>query len=498
MKMKRRLWVLLLSAALIVTLFPAAAFADDPVPENGEAVETSIPEPVWVVYDGPELRGVVGTDILTNLGTTGISRFVVTFSDGSKKTFEYTEKEYGDESDPYTAGAFLDIDDPVQDPLEATTWVDAEVRQNEDKPFAFEKEWNNNVELQVVVHYSVAGEGADAEYETKTLFTNVDVLCAPDFYPLSVKFVPAEGFTVGCLADGDYLTEDAFYGEGNKFTVSYEGWTEGDPDKGLEEGFEKFTTDYVYAKGTDVSGEEVEGFFVSGNVNKMQFVLDDGAAVDIGFEEEKDVEFTYTEYVDTYDEYVSVPFKVSVKATKYMPSVNYPIFTYTGSTIKPKFKVQDANGKTILATSYYVEHANASKMGWYEATITFNDNFADKDKYVDSISTTYGIGPNAPTLYTPVAGKKRLTVKWKKPTSAQLKNITGFCIEMSTDKLFMGNYKRVWVSKTAVKKGKKVVKGLKKGKKYYVRLFAYKTIKQDGEKYKMESNYSKVKYKKTK
>ena len=92
-----------------------------------------------------------------------------------------------------------------------------------------------------------------------------------------------------------------------------------------------------------------------------------------------------------------------------------------------------------------------------------------------------------------MAGKKKLTVKWKKPSATQLKRIDGYYIELSTDKYFMGNYKRVRVSKSDVRKGKKLVKNLRKGKKYYVRLYAYKTVTQDGEKFKMGSGYSKVK-----
>ena len=54
-----------------------------------------------------------------------------------------------------------------------------------------------------------------------------------------------------------------------------------------------------------------------------------------------------------------------------------------------------------------------------------------------------------------------MTVKWKKPTASQLKNIDGYYIELSTDKNFSGNYKSVKVSKANIKKCKKTIKGLK-------------------------------------
>ena len=492
MKIKRRLWVLLLSAAMIITCLPAAVFAEDQAPDSGNQVagETQVYEPKLVEYEGPPLRGVLGTDKLLNLETEDVSRFIVTFTGDIKKTFTYVKKEYKDESGKFTSGAFIDVDSE-NDPLTATTWLDAEVKQNDKTPVSFKREINDNVELQVVVHYM-----QDGKLKAKTLSAYADVLCAPDAYPTAVEFIPAEGFVVGCTAGFNYLTEEAFYGEGNKFKVSYVGWTVGDPEKGIEEGLEKYTTTYYYAKGVDPDGEEVQGFFVSGNVNRKRFILDEGSYCDLKFGKEAEVKFTYTEYVEDYDEDVSVDFKVPVKANKYTFTADNPIFAYTGKTItvtSKKIKVYDANGKRIPSEAYDVKADKKSKMGWYTATITLNSKFAARDKYIDSINTSYGIGPNAPTILKPVAGKKKLTVKWKKPSATQLKRIDGYYIELSTDKYFMGNYKRVRVSKSDVRKGKKLVKNLRKGKKYYVRLYAYKTVTQDGEKFKMGSGYSKVK-----
>ena len=503
MKKNRRIWALLLSLAMIFTLLPATVFAADQVSDVPK-----IPEPVKVVYSGPDLRGVLDTDTLYNLETPDVNRFIVTYSDGSKKTFIYREKTYKDENsdtgEEYTLGAFIpeNVSDP--DPLEATECLYAEVKQSSGKTYSFKKGWNESVELAVYVQYPIPG-GASEEggIEYKTLSTYVDVLCAADSYPRKVEFIPAEGFIPECTDGYNYLADEIFYGEGNKFIVSYEGWMEGDPGKGIEEGFQDFTTTYVYAKGIDPDGDEVEGFFVNGNVTRKSFAIGEGAVVDIAYNKEAKAKFTYIEYVDAYDKYVEVPFEVTVKATRREPYANYPVLNYTGkpvtvNTLKSKIKVYDANGKVIPASTYDIEAENEVEMGWYDAKIVFNDSLPEKDTYVDSITTFYGIGPAAPAILNPVAGKKSMTVKWKKPTASQLKNIDGFYIELSTDKQFNGNYKRVNVKKDAVKKGKKVIKGLKKGKKYYVRLYAYKTVKQNDEKFKMWSDYSKVKYKKTK
>ena len=105
----------------------------------------------------------------------------------------------------------------------------------------------------------------------------------------------------------------------------------------------------------------------------------------------------------------------------------------------------DLDGNVIPASSYDIEAETKSEMGWYEANIVFNDNFAEKGTYVDSL-----------------------------------------------------NYKLVKVSKANIKECKKTIKGLKSGKKYYVRMFAFRKITQDGDKIKMISADSKIKARKTK
>ena len=504
MKKNRRIWALLLSLAMIFTLLPATVFAADQVSDAPK-----IPEPVKVVYSGPDLRGVLGTDTLYNLETPDVTSFIVSYTGGGQKTFVYREKTYKDENsdtgEEYTLGAFIpeNVSDP--DPLEATECLYAEVKQSSGKTYSFKKGWNESVELAVYVQYPIPG-GASEEggIEYKTLSTYVDVLCAADSYPKKVEFIPAEGFIPECTDGYNYLADEIFYGEGNKFIVSYEGWMEGDPGQGIEEGFQDFTTTYEYAKGLDPEGNEVEGFFVSGNPTRgKSFEIGEGAAVNIAFGKEKKVKFTYIEYVDAYDKYVEVPFEVTVKATRREPIANFPILNYTGkpvtaNTLKSKIKVYDANGKVIPSSAYDIEAEDKTEMGWYEAKIVFNDSLAERGTYVDSITTYYGIGPAAPVILNPVAGKKSLTVKWKKPTASQLKNIDGYYIELSTDKNFSGNYKSVKVSKANIKKCKKTIKGLKKGKKYYIRMYAFKKISQDGDKYNMGSADSKIKYKKTK
>jgi hypothetical protein len=74
----------------------------------------------------------------------------------------------------------------------------------------------------------------------------------------------------------------------------------------------------------------------------------------------------------------------------------------------------------------------------------------------------------------PVAGKKRFTFKWTK-----VKKAKGYEIQYATNKAFTKNAKKVTVK--GAKKTSKTIKGLKKGKTYYVRIRPYAT--KGGKKY---------------
>lgn len=87
----------------------------------------------------------------------------------------------------------------------------------------------------------------------------------------------------------------------------------------------------------------------------------------------------------------------------------------------------------------------------------------------------------------PQAKQKAVVVTWK-----PAKNVTGYEIQVATDKKFKKNKKSVKVNKKKAKK--KTVKNLKKNKKYYVRVRSYKIV--NGKK--VYGKWSKVKAVKTK
>ena len=92
-----------------------------------------------------------------------------------------------------------------------------------------------------------------------------------------------------------------------------------------------------------------------------------------------------------------------------------------------------------------------------------------------------------PTIKKVTKGKKKVTVQWKK-----VSGVSGYEIQVATDKKFKKNKKTVTIKKQ--KTTKTTVKKLKAKKKYFVRVRTYKTV--NGKK--VYSSWSKVKTVKTK
>ena len=93
---------------------------------------------------------------------------------------------------------------------------------------------------------------------------------------------------------------------------------------------------------------------------------------------------------------------------------------------------------------------------------------AGKGVYTGTAKADFDINPKGTKLSKPTAGKKKATVKWKKQ-----KNVTGYQIEYSLNEDFSGG-RRSTVRKAGTTK--KVIKKLKGGKKYYLRVRTYKKV----------------------
>ena len=143
-------------------------------------------------------------------------------------------------------------------------------------------------------------------------------------------------------------------------------------------------------------------------------------------------------------------------------------------------------GKTIDAVTYYTENGVVK----YDIDDTYVPYKFDTTATKPSDATTTATKPAATTTATttatkpavkPVkkvtvkkqtakvkAGKKKLTVTWKKD-----KNVSGYQIKIATKKNFKGA--ETYTVKS-YKTYKKVIKKLKAKKKYFVKVRAYKTV----------------------
>jgi hypothetical protein len=156
-------------------------------------------------------------------------------------------------------------------------------------------------------------------------------------------------------------------------------------------------------------------------------------------------------------------------------------YTYTGKAIKPKVTVKNSNGKAIASSNYTVTYPSSSKkVGTYTVTVKFKGNYSGTKKL------TYTIKPKATKLSSLKAGSKSFTVKWSKLAT----QTTGYQIQYSTSSKFnKAATKTVKKSSTTSLK----VSKLTKGKKYYVRIRTYKTVKVNGKSKNIYSSWSSAK-----
>lgn len=155
------------------------------------------------------------------------------------------------------------------------------------------------------------------------------------------------------------------------------------------------------------------------------------------------------------------------------PSVKVSMksITFTGSSQKPKFVVEIAGKRLVEGKDYSITYSNNNKVGIAKAVIS------GKGDYVGQITATFTINPKGVAVKTLKASKKGMTVKWKKPTSKLLKQITGYKIRYSTTKAMKkAKTKTVKASSSNGKKCSLKVSSLKSKKTYYVQVQTYKKV----------------------
>ena len=144
-------------------------------------------------------------------------------------------------------------------------------------------------------------------------------------------------------------------------------------------------------------------------------------------------------------------------------------FVYSGKVRRPLVTVQ--YGSEIVAKRASKSNANVAisyaagrkKVGTYTVTVK------GKGQIADTTTLSFTIKPAATHITKLKAGKKKLTVKWKKKTA----QVDGYKIQYSATKSFTkATTKKVTVK--SYKTVKKTIKGLTRKKTYYVRVATYK------------------------
>lgn len=147
------------------------------------------------------------------------------------------------------------------------------------------------------------------------------------------------------------------------------------------------------------------------------------------------------------------------------PQLSATSFVYNGKTQAPELTIVDANGDPVDAGMYTVTLPAASKAaGSYTAEVKF------KDRYSGTYKLSYRIVPKAVAWSKLTKGRKSFTAKWKRAAA----QATGYQIAYSRNKNFTkAKFRKI----KGIKKTSATVKRLKAGKKYYVRVRAYKVVK---------------------
>ena len=162
-----------------------------------------------------------------------------------------------------------------------------------------------------------------------------------------------------------------------------------------------------------------------------------------------------------------------------VPADNY---TFDGWYIDGKKVSSDASYRFAVKSNVNIEAKFINKNSG--SSVSASNTTETKPNQTQNNSTT---STQKLSIKKLVSKKKALVVYWNK-----IANVSGYQIQVATDKKFKKNKKTVTVAKQNA--SKKTVKKLKAKKKYYVRVRAYKTV--NGKK--SYGKWSKIKSVKTK
>lgn len=173
---------------------------------------------------------------------------------------------------------------------------------------------------------------------------------------------------------------------------------------------------------------------------------------------------------------------LAIKSVKLTSSALY----YAGQDMPiPNVVVTDTNDKAIDSSNYSVKcvsRSNGSEVtsltgiGQYKLVVDFCN------KYTGSKTLYFSVKPKPVKAVALKSKKNSVNVNWQRDNQA-----TGYQIVVATNRAFTKNKKTINVTG---KSTKYAMKKLKKGKTYFVKIRAYKTVLVDGKKAKMYSSFS--------
>lgn len=135
-------------------------------------------------------------------------------------------------------------------------------------------------------------------------------------------------------------------------------------------------------------------------------------------------------------------------------------YTYNGKTHTPSVKVYDQKGKMLSADRYTVKYSSGRKnLGSYTVSVY------GKSDVTGTASAKYVITPAKMKTPSVKAGKKKITVKWKK--------LGGGSQSYQIYVLKKGTKKAKYYTSTG---SSKTIKKLSKKKYYYTKIRSYKKI----------------------
>ena len=162
------------------------------------------------------------------------------------------------------------------------------------------------------------------------------------------------------------------------------------------------------------------------------------------------------------DKTLSKEFTINPKEITPTVKLSKNAFAYNGKNQYPAISVYHNNIK-LTASDYSVVKTKSSRVpGPYKVKAVLKGN------YRGTASAKYKINPKGTTLKKLVAGKKALTVKFKKQTA----QITGYQIKYAKNSKF----KKTKLIKVSKKKASVKIRKLKSKTRYYVKIRTYKKV----------------------